>query len=305
MGLFDKKICDICSEKIGLLGNRKLEDGNICKDCAKKLSPFFSDRRRSTLEEIKGQLNYREQNRRNLSAFSPSMCLGENEKVYIDTAKSNFIISRNTPRDWDEENPDIIPISSVLSCNLRIDEDRDEIYYEGNDGQQLSYNPPRYNFSYDFYIEMNVNHPYFDEISIKLNNFSVEGMGTVEYNNLQQTAMQIIGLFNNGSVNNGCNNGFSPVQTQQYPNASGSFNMNGYQQNTYVQQPNQYTPQQNMYQQNTYQQPNQFSQQNTFMNNQQQFNQQFNQPQQNSWICPVCSQQNYGKFCSNCGRSAF
>ena len=25
MGLFDKKICDICGEKIGLLGNRKLD----------------------------------------------------------------------------------------------------------------------------------------------------------------------------------------------------------------------------------------------------------------------------------------
>ena len=32
MGLFDKKICDICGEKIGLLGNRKLDDGNLCKD---------------------------------------------------------------------------------------------------------------------------------------------------------------------------------------------------------------------------------------------------------------------------------
>ena len=28
MGLFDKKICDICGEKIGLLGNRKLDDGD-------------------------------------------------------------------------------------------------------------------------------------------------------------------------------------------------------------------------------------------------------------------------------------
>lgn len=37
MGLFDKKICDICGEKIGLLGNRKLDDGNLCKDCAKKI----------------------------------------------------------------------------------------------------------------------------------------------------------------------------------------------------------------------------------------------------------------------------
>ena len=63
MGLFDKKYCDICGEKIGLLGNRKLEDGNLCKDCAKKLSPWFSDRRRSTVEDIKGQLAYRAENR--------------------------------------------------------------------------------------------------------------------------------------------------------------------------------------------------------------------------------------------------
>ena len=27
-----------------MLGNRKLEDGNLCKDCAKKLSPWFDDR---------------------------------------------------------------------------------------------------------------------------------------------------------------------------------------------------------------------------------------------------------------------
>ena len=34
MGFFDvfkKKECDICGGEIGLLGNRKLEDGNLCK----------------------------------------------------------------------------------------------------------------------------------------------------------------------------------------------------------------------------------------------------------------------------------
>ncbi len=48
-----KKVCDICGEKIGLLGNRKLDDGNLCKDCAKKLSPWFEERRHSTVEDIK------------------------------------------------------------------------------------------------------------------------------------------------------------------------------------------------------------------------------------------------------------
>lgn len=63
MGLFDKKNCDICGDKIGLLGNRKLDDGNLCKNCAAKLSPWFEERRHSTVEEIKRQLDYREENK--------------------------------------------------------------------------------------------------------------------------------------------------------------------------------------------------------------------------------------------------
>ena len=78
MGLFDKKYCDICGEKIGLLGNRKLENGNLCKNCAKKLSPWFSDRRNSTVEEIKAQLAYREAYRViRLSASSVCLCCGD------------------------------------------------------------------------------------------------------------------------------------------------------------------------------------------------------------------------------------
>ena len=56
MGLFDKKYCDICGEKIGLLGSRKLSDGNLCKDRAAKLSPWFTERKQSTVEEIREQL---------------------------------------------------------------------------------------------------------------------------------------------------------------------------------------------------------------------------------------------------------
>ena len=82
MGIFEKKNCDICGEKIGMLGNRKLEDGNLCKDCAKKLSPFFSERRNSTVEEIRRQLESREENRRLLESFHPTQSLGTHTKVY-------------------------------------------------------------------------------------------------------------------------------------------------------------------------------------------------------------------------------
>ena len=65
--MFEKKTCSICGGEIGLLGNRKLEDGNLCKECAGKLSPFFSDRRASTVEQIAEQLEYREANRQKVA----------------------------------------------------------------------------------------------------------------------------------------------------------------------------------------------------------------------------------------------
>ena len=69
MGFFDKKYCDVCGDKIGLLGNRKLEDGNLCKNCAAKLSPWFDERRHSTVEQIKEQLAYREDNQSAVEPF--------------------------------------------------------------------------------------------------------------------------------------------------------------------------------------------------------------------------------------------
>lgn len=74
--LFEKKECAICGGEIGLLGNRKLEDGNCCKKCAAKLSPWFSDRRQSTVEEIKEQLAYREANQEKVAAFHVTRTLG-------------------------------------------------------------------------------------------------------------------------------------------------------------------------------------------------------------------------------------
>ena len=67
--IFEKKICDFCGSEIGLLGNRKLEDGNMCKQCAAKLSPWFSDRRSSTVADIRKQLEYREANKLEVASF--------------------------------------------------------------------------------------------------------------------------------------------------------------------------------------------------------------------------------------------
>lgn len=172
MGLFDKKYCDICGEKIGLLGNRKLEDGNLCKDCAKKLSPWFSDRRRSTVADIKGQLAYREENRGRAAQFCITRSFGEGWKVLLDEEHRWFTVTR--ARDLADANPDILDLDAITGCRMDIDESRTELTREGSDGKEVSYVPPRYEYSYDFYLVISVRHPYFDEMRFSLNASSVD-----------------------------------------------------------------------------------------------------------------------------------
>ena len=172
MGLFDKKYCDICGEKIGLLGNRKLENGNLCKNCAQKLSPWFSDRRNSTVEEIKEQLAYREANKERVTVFNMTRTLGTDTKVLLDEDAGTFMVTR--ARNLVEANPDVLDFADVTGCNLDIDESRSEIKREDKDGKKVSYNPPRYEYSYDFYITIFVNNPYFDEMRFKINSSSVD-----------------------------------------------------------------------------------------------------------------------------------
>ncbi len=171
MGLFDKKYCDICGEKIGLLGNRKLENGNLCKKCANKLSPWFSERRNSTVEEIKAQLDYREANKSKVASFHTTKTLGEDMKLLVDEDTKTFMVTR--AHDLVEANPDVLNISDVTGCNIDIDESKKEMKQKDKEGKEVSYNPPRYEYSYDFYITIFVNHPYFDEMKFRVNSSSV------------------------------------------------------------------------------------------------------------------------------------
>lgn len=171
MGLFDKKYCDICGEKIGLLGNRKLEDGNLCKNCASKLSPWFSDRRNSTVEEIKAQLTYREENKQKVASFHTTRTLGNNTKVLLDEDNGLFMVTN--ARNIADANPDVLSFSDVTGCNLDVDESRSEIKREDKDGKEVSYVPARYEYSYDFYITIFVNNPYFDQMRFQINSSSI------------------------------------------------------------------------------------------------------------------------------------
>lgn len=179
MGLFDmfkKKNCDICGSEIGLLGNRKLEDGNCCKNCAAKLSRWFDERRHSTVAQIKDQLAYREANEAAVKAFHATKVIGENYLVYIDENSRRFFVAQC--ENYLAENPDILSFDDILSCELKIDEDQTEIMRETKDSEgntkEVSYNPKRYLFEYDFNMIIRVRNPYFDDMRFRLNNRTLE-----------------------------------------------------------------------------------------------------------------------------------
>ena len=186
MGLFSKKVCDICGGDIGLLGNRKLEDGNLCKDCARKLSPFMTDRRQSTVAEIRQHLAYRKANLGVLAALRPTNVLGGNTKVYIDEAAGKFFVTRS--RNWRDENPDVIDFSQVLDVRTEVTEHRSEEYHNDREGRRVSYNPPRYRYSYEFDTTILVDSPYFNEIHFELTDQRPERMHTQEYMYYEQLA---------------------------------------------------------------------------------------------------------------------
>ena len=171
--LFEKKECSVCGGEIGLLGNRKLEDGNLCKGCAAKLSPWFSDRRQSTVAEIQEQLAYREANQEKVVRHSAPPVLWVSAPRCCWT-RTPVCLWSPPPEIWEEANPDVLSFSDVTGCKLDIDESKTEIEYEDKDGERKSFNPRRYAYSYDFYIVINVNNPYFNEIRFQLNSESVD-----------------------------------------------------------------------------------------------------------------------------------
>ena len=177
--MFDKKVCDICGGDIGLLGNRKLADGNLCKDCAKKLSPWMTDRRQSTVEEIRDHLNYRQENRQILATIHPTLVLGTGTKVYIDEAARKFFVTHLS--NWRDYNPDIIDLAQVIDVRTKVTEHRTEEYHRDREGKNVPFNPPRYRFSYEFETTLMIDSPYFNEIQFELTDERPERRGSQEY----------------------------------------------------------------------------------------------------------------------------
>ena len=186
MALFEKKNCSVCGAKIGLLGGHKLSDGNLCKDCAKKLSPWFSDYKSASEESIRAQLADREENKKRLAAFKTTKCFGEFGAIVIDEDARVFTAIEDSATSLFGERKEITDIGQILDRNpdvVRFDQvtdvDIDVVQTQHEEkqtvnGQQVSYNPKHITYMYMFYAVIKLDHPYIPSMRVQLNNNAVQ-----------------------------------------------------------------------------------------------------------------------------------
>lgn len=113
MGLFDKKFCDICGDKVNMLTQQKLSDGYLCSDCKHKLGSFTSGWKQRTVDDVKRHLELREQNKQKYQQFNCSATAGgSNSSIQVDFGNRWFIFAINN-RDYKSGNPQIFNFSQL------------------------------------------------------------------------------------------------------------------------------------------------------------------------------------------------
>lgn len=187
MGLFKKENCCLCGGKTGML-DKKCLSGKVCKECAKKMSPWFDDYKNSIAGALDAQRMGREIDAGLIQTkiYNFSKIFGEFGVILIDEKEKKFIAFPDTSKglfgnqrkvtsidDVIDLGPDIIRFDQVEDFEIDITETTREEKQTVN-GQQVSYNPPHILYMETFTLRMKINHPYVKSIYIQLNDGAVQ-----------------------------------------------------------------------------------------------------------------------------------
>ena len=166
--VFSKETCIACGKEAGSLKRKRLGDDSIvCKDCAKKLSPFFDDFKGSTSSSILSQLESRERNRTLLQGFHVDEAFGEGDTILVDRRQGLFCVAGDlrgkrveSGAQLVDDNPDLIALSTITDVSI------EGAGYSGREmkhtvnGQQESYHPRRYEYPCNVRLHLKLDHPY-------------------------------------------------------------------------------------------------------------------------------------------------
>ncbi len=121
MGLFDKKFCDVCGEKVNTLTQQKLSDGYLCSDCKHKLGSFTSGWKQRSVDDVKKHLELREQNKQKYQQFSCTATAGGiNDTIQVDFNNRWFIFAIDN-RDYKSGNPQVFDFSQLQDFWIELD----------------------------------------------------------------------------------------------------------------------------------------------------------------------------------------
>ena len=185
--LFEKKYCAICGGELGLFGHVNLSDGKLCKECKKKLSPYFAPRKRP-VEQIRAHLAYREENRERLRRFDTTRTVQlEKQQICIDLEQNLFCICTGEPTQ--QNNPDLFRLDRILECSVRIDESERELKTTDRKGNYVSYRPPRYAYTRTIRLSIHLEEPdWAGTVTERVGTFSFENRVPASFEHAKQRA---------------------------------------------------------------------------------------------------------------------
>ena len=180
MGLFDKKYCSICGQKIKMLQNTRLQDGNLCRECRGKLSPFYMvDFMAPTVGEVAGHLAYRERNRDELRNFHATECFGEDCRMFIDGVGRKFVLA--TEEELAAGSPDVFDISAVVRAEAAVSEQENEHRNSDSDSEEY------YTYSYSVMLELELAHPTLQLVGYQVHPKAIySGRGRIDMERMRQ-----------------------------------------------------------------------------------------------------------------------
>ena len=116
MGLFKKKTCAFCSDRINSFNKgKRFRDGELCCECSEELSSNWHDTIRYDLSDAVEHIEERKKNAENLlNKFEPDAYYGFRPTLFIDSERKLFCITLGGAR----ENIGNVPRYVNENCDL-------------------------------------------------------------------------------------------------------------------------------------------------------------------------------------------